>query len=130
MKYKAICIRCGTFKKDAFAACKECALEPKTDFEAARALILSEKTMYGTTNIGRTTEELEEISEAIKRGRPYAIDGEEQKLVVREYSAYLKSLPEPKWYQSMKIKWIVAGISGLAILMGIVIYVLRLQQIN
>ena len=118
MKYKAICIRCGTFKKDAFAACKECELEPKTDFEAARALILSEKTIYGTTSIGRTSEELEEISEAIKRGRPYAIDGEEQKLVVREYSAYLKSLPKPKWYQSSKVKWIFASVLLLAMIIG------------
>ena len=115
MKYKAICIRCGTFKKDAFAACKECALEPKTDFEAARALILSEKTIYGTTSIGKSIEELEEISEAIKNGRPYPIDGEEQKLVVREYMAYLKSRPKPKWYQAKKVKWIAAGLIVIAL---------------
>ena len=110
MKTKAICIRCGTFKKDAFATCKECDLTPKNDFEAARALILSKKTVYGTTSIGKTIEELERISEAIKGGRPYPIDGEEQKIVVREYSAYLKSLPKPKWYQGKKIKWIAVGI--------------------
>ena len=96
MKKKAVCIRCGTFKKDAFATCPECDLTPKTDFEAARALILSEKTAYGTVEIGRTAEELQTISEAIRSGRPYAIDGEEQKLVVREYWNYLKSQPPPK----------------------------------
>ena len=96
MKKKAVCIRCGTFKKDAFATCSECNLTPKTDFEAARALILSEKTVYGDTEIGRTIEELEEISNAIQSGRPYPIDGEEQKIVVREYWNYLKTQPPPK----------------------------------
>jgi hypothetical protein len=96
LKKKAVCIRCGAFKKDAFSSCPDCGLTPKTDFEAARALILSEKTAYGETEIGRTIVELENISEAIRGGRPYPIDGEEQKIVVREYWAYLKSQPPPK----------------------------------
>jgi len=96
LKKKAVCIRCGAFKKDAFASCPECKLTPKTDFEAARALILSEKTFYDEIEIGRTIEELDDISNAIRSGRPYPIDGEEQKFVVREYWKYLKSQPPPQ----------------------------------
>ncbi|WP_455206775.1 hypothetical protein [Kaarinaea lacus] len=105
MKNKAVCIRCGTFKKDAFARCPQCGLTPKTDFEAARALILSEKTLYGDTEIGRSAEELEAISQSIQSGRPYPIDGEEQKTVVREYWSYLKSQPEPKPALRKLLKW-------------------------
>lgn len=120
MKKKAVCIRCGAFKKDAFTSCPECKLTPKSDFEAARALILSEKTVYGETEIGRTAEELEEISRSIRSGRPYPIDGEEQKIVVREYYSYLKSQPPPKNYMRKILFWgglvilLVSIITGLA----------------
>ena len=120
MKKKAVCIRCGTFKKDAFATCPECNLTPSTDFEAARALILSEKTLYGVTEIGRTLEELEEISNAIRNGRPYPIDGEEQKLVVREYWNYLKSQPPPK---NRLRKFMLRGGSAIMILVIVAILV-------
>jgi hypothetical protein len=120
MKKTAICIRCGTFKKDAFATCKECDLAPATDFEAARALILSEKQLYGEFAIGRSMEELEEISTAIRNGKPYPIDGEEQNLAVRQYSAYLRSLPKPKWYQTKTIKWIAVGLLFISVVIFIV----------
>ncbi|WP_455221966.1 hypothetical protein [Kaarinaea lacus] len=105
MKKKAVCLRCGTFKKDAFATCPECGLAPKTDYEAARALILSEQTLYGDSEIGRSMEELEAISQSIKSGRPYPIDGEEQKAVVRAYWNHLQSLPEKKPLIRRFIKW-------------------------
>ena len=115
MKKKAVCIRCGEFKKDALATCKACDLTPKTDFEAARALILSEKTLYGDSYIGKSWEELEKISESIRSGRPFAIDGDEQSQVVRTYYAYLKSLPKPRWYQNKKLKIL----SGIIVLIAI-----------
>lgn len=118
MKNRAVCIRCGAFKKDAFATCKECNLTPKTDFEAARALILSELTLYGDVSIGRPMEELELISQSIRNGKPYPIDGEEQKKVVREYSAYLKSLPQPKWPRGRKLKWLGIIVLILMLLSG------------
>ena len=121
MKKTAICIRCGTFKKNAFTTCKECELTPATDFETARALILSEKQLYGDIAIGRSLEELEEISLAIRNGKPYPIDGEEQNLVVRQYSAYLRSLPKPKWYQTKTTKWFAVGLLFIFVIIFIVI---------
>ena len=117
MKNKAICIRCGTFKKNAFAICKQCGLSPKNDFEAARALILSEKTLYGNVEIGKSVEELKTIAEAIRNGRPYPIDGDEQTRVVREYYAYLKTIPPKKWYQTRKLTGIILSlfVTGLII---------------
>jgi len=119
MKKKAVCIRCGTFKKEAFATCPECGLAPKTDYEAARALILSELTFYGDTEVGRNMEELEAISQSIKSGRPYPIDGEEQKTVVRAYWHHLKSQPESKPPRSRFILWgallfLFVSLAGLA----------------
>lgn len=125
MKNQAICIRCGSFKKDAFATCKECDLTPKTDFEAARALILSVKTSYGDTEIGKSLDELKVISEQIRAGRPYAIDGDEQTRVVRAYYSHLKSLPAKKWYQSKKFKWIIAGFLVMTIIAIIAFYMMR-----
>ncbi len=115
-KKKAVCIRCGAYKKSAFAKCPNCDLIPKTDFEAARALILSEKTLFGETEIGRSIEELEEISNSIKRGRPYPIDGEEQKMVVRAYWEFLKSQPPPRNKLQKYFLW-----GGLTILSLIII---------
>ena len=125
MKNKAVCIRCGAFKKDAFSTCKQCDLTPKSDFEAARALILSEETKYGDVVIGRSAEELQSISESIRAGRPYPIDGDEQTQVVRAYYAYLKTVPPEKWYQSKQIIWVIAlvALTGTAIGIGLYFFI-------
>lgn len=122
MKKKAVCIRCGTFKKEALTTCPNCNLTPKTDYEAARAFIVSEKFSFGDSDveIGRSMEELQKIAAAIQNNRPYAIDGEEQKMVVREYYKYLKSLPQTNWPLARKLKWFGTGIAVIVLLVGIV----------
>lgn len=125
MKHKAICIRCGEFKKDAFASCKACSWTPKTDFEAARSLILSLEADYAGQSIGKPVEELKSISEAIRSGRPYAIDGEEQNRVVRAYYSYQKTIPARKWYQSRKFKTIVALVALVIVSLALGYYFLR-----
>jgi len=114
MKKNAVCISCGSFKKSALDRCKSCGFEPKNDYEAARSLILSETHILNEIPIGRAADKLLEISQSIRAGRPYPIDGEEQKQVVREYYKYMKSHPPSKWPLSRKLKWI-AGI-GLPVL--------------
>ena len=118
MKKKAVCIRCGTFKKEALVSCPNCEFVPKNDYEAARSLILSEKMVLADIEIGQTMEDLHVISESIRNGRPYPIDGEEQKRVVRAYYAYLKSLPAPKWYQHKKVKLAVVLFIVVALVVG------------
>jgi len=124
MKNKAVCIKCGTFKKDAFSTCKKCDLTPKTDFEAARALILSEETLYGDVVIGKSPEELKSISESIRAGKPFPIDGDEQTRVVRAYYEYLKTIPAKKWYQTRKLIWVIGLVALLGTGVGIGIYFL------
>ena len=125
MKHKAICIRCGEFKKHAFDTCKACDWTPKTDFEAARALILSLEADYAGQTIGKSIEELKSISESIRSGRPYAIDGEEQSRVVRAYYSYQKTLPATKWYQSRKFKTIVVLVALVIVAAAVSYYFLR-----
>lgn len=104
-KNKAVCIRCGTFKKQALSVCPQCGLQPKTDFEAARALILSEKTLIGSLEVGHSLEELQDIAQAIRRGKPFPIDGEYQTQVVREYYRHLNSVPQANWPRRRVLKW-------------------------
>ena len=115
MKKTAVCIKCGTFKKSALVKCKNCGFEPDNDYAAARSLILSETHILNEIPIGRPAEKLLEISQSIISGRPYPIDGEEQKQVVREYYKYMKSHPPPKWPLSRKLKWISS--IGLTVLL-------------
>ena len=119
MKNNAVCVSCGSFKKSALVRCKNCGFEPKNDYEAARSLILSETHILNEMPIGRAADKLLEISQSIRAGRSYPIDGEEQKQVVREYYKYMKSHPPPNWPLSRKLKWI-AGI-GLPLLLILVV---------
>jgi len=107
MKYNAVCVSCGEYKKSALARCKSCGFQPKTDYEAARSLILSETHVIHEIAIGRSAEQLQQISQSIRSGRPYPIDGEEQKQVVREYNQYLKLHPPSSWPPTRKVKWLL-----------------------
>jgi hypothetical protein len=104
-KSGSVCVRCGAFKKAAFSRCSQCGFQPETDYEAARSLILSEKTIIGDMEVGQTPEALQDIAAAIRRGRPFPIDGELQKQVVRAYYKYLKANPPSKWPVRRMLKW-------------------------
>ncbi len=83
----AVCVPCGAFKKSAQAACPACGFEPKSEYEVARALILSQKFTADETTIGRTADELRTIAADIRVGRPYRFDPQEQERVVDQYRA-------------------------------------------
>lgn len=119
-KSASVCVRCGAFKKTAFSHCKQCGFQPKSDYEAARSLILSEKAVIGDMEVGQTPEALQDIAAAIRRGRPFPIDGELQKQVVRAYYKYLKANPPSKWPLRRVLKWtaIVFIMIGLAAVIG------------
>jgi hypothetical protein len=76
----AICVACGGYKKRAWQRCAHCGREPESDYELARALILSLNTGVTTTPVGRSETELKRIGGDIRSGRPYLFDpAEEQK---------------------------------------------------
>ncbi|HKQ30031.1 MAG TPA: hypothetical protein VJS66_01990 [Burkholderiales bacterium] len=75
----AICVACGAYKRTAWLRCKNCGREPGTDYELARALILSLNTGPQTTPVGRTEAELKRIGADIRSGRPYLFDPAEER---------------------------------------------------
>lgn len=88
MKIEAVCVTCGAIKKAAVASCPECGYEPESEYEVARALILSKEFPAGRRTIGRPVDELRAIGEQIRSGRPYYFDPHEQQSVVEAYRDY------------------------------------------
>lgn len=109
---------CGALKKGAQVACAECGLEPKSEYEVARALILSRRFTAGETTIGRTSEELRVIAQGIRAGRPYRFDPEEQERVVEQYRILARV--ESKRPALAFIKWIIP----LALILGLLLALL------
>ncbi len=109
---------CGALKKSAQVACPECGLEPKSDYEVARALILSRKFAAGETVVGRTSDELRAIAQGIRAGRPYRFDPEEQQRVIEQYR-YLAGAASRRPALAF-IKWIIP----LALVLGLLIALL------
>ncbi|MGD8566731.1 MAG: hypothetical protein PVJ39_01410 [Gammaproteobacteria bacterium] len=120
-KSGSVCVRCGAFKNSAFSRCKQCEFQPETDYEAARSLILSETRVIGDIEVGHTPEELQDIAAAIRRGRPFPIDGELQKQVVRAYYKHLKANPPSKWPLRRVLKWaavVIINVAMAAVIIG------------
>ena len=106
LKLRSVCVTCGEMKKQVFAKCPSCDYRPQRDYEIARALILSETfTINDDVQLGRDFDQLETISEAIKRGRPYPYEHDEQQQVLYEYRRYLRnnSGKMPWWKRRKKV---------------------------
>ena len=88
MKIEAVCVACGALKKAAVERCAQCGYEPESEYEVARALILSKQFPAGRQTIGRPVDELRTIAEQIRSGRPYYFDSQEQQRVVEAYRDY------------------------------------------
>jgi hypothetical protein len=82
MRRQAVCVSCGAFKRRVLARCKHCGYLPDTDYEIARALILSPQTQAGEAVVGRSPPELERIAAAIRAGRPYLFDPNEEQVAL------------------------------------------------
>jgi len=78
MRKQAVCVSCGAFKRRALARCKHCGYLPGTDYEIARAVILSRQVQAGAAIIGRSAPELQRIAAQIRSGRPYLFDPNEE----------------------------------------------------
>jgi hypothetical protein len=76
----AICVACGSYKRRPWLRCGHCGREPESDYELARALILSLNTGATATAVGRSAADLKRIGAEVRSGRPYLFDAaEEQK---------------------------------------------------
>ena len=83
-------------------SCPECGYEPESEYEVARALILSKAFPAGKRIIGRSVDELRAIGEQIRRGQPYYFDSQEQQDVVEAYRDYTDAR-----HASVFLKWLI-----------------------
>lgn len=105
MKIRAVCVTCGAFKKAAVESCPECGYEPESEYEVARALILSKQFPAGNRIIGRSVDELRAIGEQIRGGRPYYFDAQEQQIVVEAYRDHTNA--KSGRHASVFLKWLI-----------------------
>jgi len=107
-KLRAVCMRCGEFKRDALRVCEKCGFLPKEAQESAKSLLLSECFDLGEEVIGLTKSELAQASEAIKSGNAYHFDEIELSKVTSEY-LQAKSMP-PRRLITDIAKWLAPPI--------------------
>jgi hypothetical protein len=80
-----VCVGCGAFKRRPQVRCSGCGYLPFSEYEIARALILSESFHIGGTVIGRSRPELKRIAKEIRTGRAYLFDPKEEQIALNAY---------------------------------------------
>jgi hypothetical protein len=85
LRKQSVCVSCGRFKRRALIRCKRCGYLPSSDYEIARAVILSRQMQAGATVIGRSPSELKRIAAEIRGGRPYLFDPDEEQIALYAY---------------------------------------------
>lgn len=113
----AICIRCGTVKKSPIQKCPSCGLQPETDEDKAKSLILSLNYEIGGEYRGKSKEELLAIGQQIRDGTPYQFDPQEVAAVI-EYAKRVLSIPRRVLLTDL-VKWV-----GPPVLILVVVFVL------
>lgn len=85
------------------ARCPSCGLEPKSEAEKARSLILSLDYEIEGVYRGKSKDELRAISEQIRSGKPFEFDEREVAEVIK-YANSVASIPRKKLLTDM-LKW-------------------------
>ncbi len=114
---KAVCVRCGRFKHRPLVRCTGCGYHPGSDYEMARALILTETGHAGEAIAGRSRPELKRIAAEIRSGRPYLFDPNEEQVVLYAHR-HLQEIARKK-----RIRNRALGI-GAALLIAGILYLL------
>lgn len=99
----AICVRCGAYKRRPLIRCRGCGYEPASDYESARALILSLNAGAQATIVGRSEAELKRIGADIRSGRPYLFDHAEEQKALRAVDT-LKEIDRKKHLRNQTIR--------------------------
>lgn len=123
MAIRAICVRCGKPKKDAFASCRACGFLPETEYQMGRALIFSlTKTVSGVP-VGRDAQTLKALSAQIQSGRFYEFDPKEEQRAVDAYRVYRKNEDRRRtrrkhvaWISTVAVLVVIALLAGLYLL--------------
>jgi hypothetical protein len=118
---QAVCVSCGRFKRRALARCKHCGYLPDTDYEIARAVILSRQVRAGEAVMGRSLPELERISTQIRSGRPYLFDPNEEQTALYAHR-HLQDLAAGKRRRhvalAIVLTAVILGVGYLALMSG------------
>ena len=118
---QSVCVSCGRFKRRALVRCKHCGYLPDTDYEIARALILSRQVQAGEAIVGRSPPELERIAAQIQGGRPYLFDPNEEQTALYAHR-HLQDLAAGKRRRHAALAIVLAallfGIGYLALMSG------------
>ena len=99
MANTAICIRCGSFKKNHVAVCPSCSFSPTDDEDIAKSRMLDFPYCFASgsdgevVETGRTLAQLQVISEQIKSGKPYAFPSEELARVLQVWRQTKQTTP-------------------------------------
>lgn len=88
---KAVCIRCGSFKRLPFEKCTNCGFAPVTQEDCARSLMLSEAFDVGEETFGLTPAELRAAANTIRVGGKYTFDPKVLARVMTEHE-FAKSI--------------------------------------
>jgi hypothetical protein len=113
----AICIRCGTLKRNPPQQCSSCGLRPQTDEDKAKSVILSLNYEIDGEYFGKSREELLTIAQEIRNGKLYEFDPEEVAMVI-EYAMRVRAIPSSLLLTDL-LKWI-----GPVVLILIAVFVL------
>lgn len=118
MAIRAICVRCGKPKKDAFASCRACGLLPETEYQMGRALIFSLTKTVGGVPVGRDARTLKALSAQIQSGRFYEFDPKEEQRAVDAYRVYRKN-EDGRRARRKHVAWIsMVAVLVIALLAG------------
>ncbi|BAU49209.1 hypothetical protein SVA_2661 [Sulfurifustis variabilis] len=88
MAIQAICVCCGKPKTKVFGPCRACGFLPETEYQMARALILSLTRTVGGLSVGRDASTLKAVAAQIQAGRFYEFDPREEQRAVAAWRAW------------------------------------------
>jgi hypothetical protein len=89
----AVCIQCGNAKRRAPDRCAKCGLAPRSNTDLAKSFILSAAFDVGERTIGRSTDELSRIADAVAGGKPYEFSEPEVAAVAGQVAAFRAITP-------------------------------------
>lgn len=106
----ALCIRCGTFKRNYAAVCPGCGFLPTADEDIAKSRILDFPYFFSkgpngdVFETGRTVAELQVIAKQIKGGTIYAFQDKEVADVLEVLQQINQTTPQQLWLDGAR--WI------------------------
>lgn len=117
---RAVCIRCGNFKRSPVAKCALCQFQPQDARDKAKSIILSTSYEIDGEYEGKTKVELQIIAAEIAKGQMHAFDDAEVSLIV-EYAGRMRAVP-PTRLAIDGLRWLLPPILVLAVVYSLLLW--------